>query len=119
MKHSPQLARLIEALRALPGVGPKTAAVLLEQFGSVENLLARTSEVKSEKLRASLMVSVETMKRNLELVRLAEVPCELVPERLAARPPEVEKLRELFRCWGFKGMLADLEARSARQAELI
>ena len=101
------------------GVGPKTAAALLEEFGTVENLQARTGEVKSEKLRASLVTSAEAVKRNLDLVRLAEVPCELVPEKLAARPPEVEKLRELFRRWGFKGMLADLEARSARQAELI
>ncbi|HTB85327.1 MAG TPA: 5'-3' exonuclease H3TH domain-containing protein [Candidatus Sulfotelmatobacter sp.] len=109
----------VDNIPGVPGVGPKTAAVLLEQFGTVENLQVRTGEVKSERLRASLMMSAETVKRNLELVRLAEVPCELEPEKLAVRPPEVEKLRNLFRRWGFKGMLADLEARSVRQAELI
>lgn len=109
----------VDNIPGVPGVGPKTASALLEEFGTVESLMARTGEVKSERLRASLVQSAQTVKRNLELVRLAEVPCELVPEKLAARPPEVEKLRELFRCWGFKGMLADLEARSVRQAELI
>jgi DNA polymerase-1 len=109
----------VDNIPGVPGVGPKTAAALLEEFGSVKNLQARMGEVKSEKVRASLAMSAETLKRNLELVRLAEVPCELEPEKLAARPPEVNKLRELFRLWGFKGMLADLEAQSVRQAELI
>jgi DNA polymerase-1 len=109
----------VDNIPGVPGVGPKTASALLEEFGSVKNLQARMGEVKSERVRASLAMSAETLKRNLELVRLAEVPCELEPEKLAARPPEVKKLRELFRRWGFKGMLADLEAQSVRQAELI
>ena len=110
----------VDNIPGVPGVGPKTAAVLLWQFGSAAALLARLDEVKSEKLRASLQNSAEVVRRNLELVSLREVPCEFAPERLAVRLPDREKLRELFRRWGFGGMLAELDAQPAeRQAELI
>jgi DNA polymerase I len=109
----------VDNIPGVPGVGPKTAAALLEQFGTVENVLERYAEVKSEKLRAALAAATGTVKKNLELVRLAEVPCELALEKLAALPPDAERLRGLFQRWGFKGMLAELEAQSARQPELI
>ena len=110
----------VDNIPGVPGVGPKTAAELLKQFGSAAALLARVDEVKSEKLRASLRNSADAVRRNLELVGLREVPCEFAPERLAVQPPDHEKLRGLFRRWGFNGMLAELDAAPAeRQAELI
>ena len=110
----------VDNIPGVPGVGPKTAAELLKQFGSVENLLARLDEVKSEKLRAVLRESAENVRRNQRLVRLPEVPCEFAPEQLAGRPADRSALRELFGGWGFKGMLAELDAGLAvKQAELI
>ena len=76
--------------------------------------------MKSDKLRAALQGSAEAVRRNLKLVELQEVPCEFVPERLAVQPPDREKLRSLFRRWGFNAMLAELDAAPVeRQAELI
>jgi DNA polymerase-1 len=110
----------VDNIPGVPGVGPKTATGLLQQFGSVAALLARLDEVESEKLRASLSRAAEVVRRNLELVALREVPCEFLPEKLAVRPPDLEKLRGLFRRWGFNGMLAELDALPLeRQAELI
>jgi DNA polymerase-1 len=110
----------VDNIPGVPGVGPKTAAELLKQFGSAANLLARLDEVKSEKLRAALRESAENIRRNQQLVRLPEVPCEFVPEQLAVRPMDHGALRELFGGWGFKGMLAELNAGLAvKQAELI
>jgi DNA polymerase-1 len=110
----------VDNIPGVPGVGPKTAASLLQQFGSVDELLARLDEVKSEKIRASLLVAAASVRRNQELVRLREVPCELEPEKLLVRPADREKLRGLFRRWGFKGLLAELDVQSpAQQAELI
>lgn len=110
----------VDNIPGVPGVGPKTAAELLKQFGSVDNLLARLGEVKSERLRTALENSVTAVRRNLELVRLREVACEFVPEQLAVQPADREKLRGLFRRWGFNGMLAALAAQSSeQQAELI
>lgn len=110
----------VDNIPGVPGVGPKTAADLLKQFGSVDVLMNRLDEVKSEKLRAALRESGEVVQRNLRLVRLHEVACEFVPEELAVRPANREQLRELFRRWGFKGMLETLDrSLSGQQAELI
>jgi DNA polymerase-1 len=110
----------VDNIPGVPGVGPKTAAELLKQFGSVPALFGRLAEVKSEKLRAALQVSAEAVRRNLKLVQLHEVPCEFVPEQLAVKPADRERLRELFRRWGFKGMMETLDTQvSGQQAELI
>ena len=110
----------VDNIPGVPGVGPKTAAELLKQFGSVDSLLARLGEVKSERLRTALENLVTAVRRNLELVRLREVSCEFVPEQLAVRPADQEKLRGLFRRWGFNGLLAALAVpASEQQAELI
>lgn len=110
----------VDNIPGVPGVGTKTAAGLLQQFGSIDALFNRLEEVKSEKLRSGLKAAAEAVRRNLELVRLHEVPCEFVPEQLVVQPANRMRLGELYRRWGFKGMLAELEARSPeQQAELI
>jgi len=109
----------VDNIPGVPGVGSKTAAELLKQFGSVENLLARLDEVKSEKLRQSLRGSAAAVVRNQKLVRLPEVPCELVPEKLVVQSGDRAALRRLLAGWGFKGMLAALDAPGEKQAELI
>lgn len=109
----------VDNIPGLPGVGPKTAADLLRQFGSVEALLARPEQVKSDRLRKAIQDSAANLRRNQELVRLSEVPCEFLPEQLAVRPEDTEKLRGLYGGWGFKGMLAALESVAEKQAELI
>jgi len=107
----------VDNIPGVPGVGPKTAAELVKQFGSVPVLFERLAEVKSEKLQLALKSSEPAVRRNLELVRLHEVPCEFLAEQLVVRPPDGEKLRQLFRGWGFWRML---EARlPEQQAELI
>jgi DNA polymerase-1 len=110
----------VDNIPGVPGVGPKTAAGLLKQFGSVAALYARLAEVKSEKLRAALLGSAEAVRRNLKLVQLHEVPCAFAPEQLAVKAADREQLRELFRRWGFKGMIEALDRQtSGQQAELI
>jgi DNA polymerase-1 len=110
----------VDNIPGVPGVGPKTAAGLLRQFGSVTALLERLDEVRSVKLRAALADASAVLHRNLMLVRLPEVPCAFVPEQLAARPADREQLGSLFRCWGFRGMNEALDAApDLKQADLI
>jgi DNA polymerase-1 len=113
----------VDNIPGVPGVGPKTAADLLRQFGSAEKLFARLDEVKSEKLRAALRDSADAVRRNREMVRLRDdLPCGFAPDDLVAKPADAERLRELFGQWGFKGMLAALEAAAGgtrEQAVLI
>jgi DNA polymerase-1 len=110
----------VDNIPGVPGVGPKTAVGLLQQFGSVTALLGRLEEVRSDRLRAALAEATEVLHRNLMLVRLPEVPCVFVPEQMAARPAGREQLRGLFCRWGFKGMSGVLDASpELKQADLI
>ena len=110
----------VDNIPGVPGVGPKTAADLLKQFGSISALYTRLAEVKSEKLRTALASAVARVQRNLRLVQLHEVLCEFLPEKLAIKPPNSDRLRELFQRWGFKGMIESLDRMtSVKQAELI
>jgi DNA polymerase I len=111
----------VDNIPGVPGVGPKTAADLLNRFGSVTELLGRLDEVKSEKLRGVLSASAETVRRNLKLVKLQDdLTCEFLPEDLAEKPADAGRLGGLFRQWGFNGMLKALEGPTdLRQAVLI
>jgi DNA polymerase I len=109
----------VDNIPGVRGVGPKTAADLLKQFGSIEVLLARLEEVKSEKLRAALRDSMEALRRNRKMVRLQDdLPCRFLPEELKAKTEDVARLRELYQRWGFKGMLAALPG-TAREGQPI
>jgi len=111
----------VDNIPGVPGVGPKTAAGLLNQFGSVAQLYARLDEVRPEKLRVALRTATDVVQRNRELVRLRDdLPCEFSPDELMEKPANAGRLRELYQRWGFKGMLAALEGlESGRQAVLI
>jgi DNA polymerase-1 len=100
----------VDNIPGVPGVGPKTAAELLNQFGSVRGLYERLDEVKSERLRAALRASADVVRRNCELVRLRDdLPCEFSPDELAGKPADADRLRQLYQRWGFKALLATLK----------
>jgi len=56
----------------VPGIGPKTAAQLLEQFGTLENLLDHAGEIKQPKRRQALIDNAELARISKRLVRLAD-----------------------------------------------
>lgn len=57
-------------IAGIRGVGPKTAAGLLRQFGSLEELLAHRNEVKKPSIRQVLTEAEEQLRRNYQLIRL-------------------------------------------------
>jgi DNA polymerase-1 len=110
----------VDNIPGVPGVGPKTAADLLNQFGTVGELYQHLAEVKSERLRGALQSSEAAVRRNVELVRLKdELECDFNPEELMQKAIQAERLRDCFSRWGFRSMLAELEAAQSRQTVLL
>ena len=101
----------VDNIHGVDGVGPKTAAALLMEHGSIENALSHLDCIKSQKLRASLEANRELLKRNIELVSL---DTELPPdwhglEGIRRRTPDWAKLRDMALEQGFKTLLKPLE----------
>jgi DNA polymerase-1 len=110
----------VDNIPGVPGVGSKTAANLLTQFGSVEEMYRRLQEVRSETLRTNLQASKEIVRRNQQLVRLySDEACEFALDDLAVKPGDDEALRGLFSKWGFKTMLRELEQARLSQENLF
>ena len=89
-----------------PGVGPKTATTLINQFGSIEEMLTRTSEIKG-KLREKVESHADDIKMSKFLATIRkDVPIELDLEKLKLVDADDEKLQKLFTELEFK-TLAD------------
>ncbi|RMG18885.1 MAG: DNA polymerase I [Deltaproteobacteria bacterium] len=96
------------------GIGPKTAASLLERFGTLDALLERTGEISSPATRRKIEAGRDDALRSRELVRIAtDVPLSVHVEDLAVKAPDTERLRELFRRWEFSRLLEQLTPEQA------
>lgn len=85
-----------------PGVGEKTASKLINQFGSIEELLRRTSEIKG-KLREKVENATDDIKMSRFLATIrTDVPIELNLEDLKLKQPDENKLAEIFTELEFK-----------------
>ena len=79
-----------------PGVGEKTAAKLIDEFGSIDQLLARSSEIKG-KLREKVEEHVEDIKMSYFLATIkTDVPIELDMEALKIVEPNEDELSKLL-----------------------
>jgi DNA polymerase I len=110
----------VDNIDGVPGIGPKTATDLLKQFGSIDNLYARLDEVRSERIRANLKASEPQVRRNQQLICLhSDLPCDFELETLVTKPASADRLRPLYAKWGFKTLLAQLEAAQQSQGNLL
>ena len=57
-------------IKGIPGAGPKTAAALVKQFGSPENLVQNAEQIKQPKLRESVLQNTDRLRLNLQLITL-------------------------------------------------
>jgi DNA polymerase-1 len=91
----------------VPGIGPKTAATLLEQFGDLDAILAGAETVKQKKRRERLIEHADDARMSRELVRLrSEAPLPLDWAALRDHGPEREAMEAFFGPLGFKSTLA-------------
>ncbi len=77
----------------IPGIGPKTAAQLLEEFGDLETLLARAGEIKQVKRRENIVANAELARLSRQLVELrTDAPIDMKLEELVLEPQNGPKL---------------------------
>lgn len=88
-----------------PGVGPKTAAKLIGEFGSIDAMLANSSKIKG-KLREKVEGAVEDIRMSKFLATIrTDVPVELNLDALKLKEPDMKRLSEIFTELEFKSLL--------------
>lgn len=93
----------------VPGIGVKTAAQLITEYGDLETLLDRAPEIKQNKRRESLIENADLARISKRLVLLdANVPVPYNLEDLKARDPHRPELVSFLQAQGFKSTLSRL-----------
>lgn len=117
----------VDNIKGVPGVGAKTAAKLLQQYGTLDNLIAHVDEIKQPKLKENLKKTFESgeLEKCRKLVRLeTNVPMKLDWENWRRHPWDGQKLLAMFEELGFRGFAARVRSTlkatgQAKNAELL
>ena len=111
----------IDNIPGAPGIGDKGSVELIQQFGSLEELLERAGEVKRKTYRESLENNRDTILLSRELVTIhCEVPLELNLDDMRTQAPDVSACRTLFTELEFTTLLKELAPPElSRQVEYV
>lgn len=102
----------VDNVLGVPKVGPKTAVKWLEQYGSLDQIVAHAGEIGG-KIGDNLRVALPRLPLSRELVTLKlDVELAETPERLKRQPMDRTRLRELYQELEFRTLLRDLDAGS-------
>src|ERR1700688_3410483 len=86
----------------VPGIGVKTAAQLIGEYGDLETLLKRAGEIKQDKRRQSLIDNAEIARISKRLVTLDQnVPLDVPVDQLAVHEPDYKKLIAFLKAMEF------------------
>ncbi|MEM9668242.1 MAG: DNA polymerase I [Pseudomonadota bacterium] len=93
----------VDNIPGAPGIGVKTAATLINEYGDVETLLHRAEEIKQPKRRQTLIDHADNIRMSRELVTLkTDVPLAVPIEDLAVADPEPAELIEFLEKMEFR-----------------
>ena len=91
----------------VPGIGIKTAALLINEYGNLDALLERASEIKQNKRRETLIENAEMARISRKLVTLStDVPVPVPLETFVKHDPDLPNLKAFLQKQGFKSLLA-------------
>ena len=106
----------VDNVPGVPGIGPKTASQLIQQFGDLDTVLASTDQISKPKLKQSLIDHADAARLSRELVRLVcDAPLPEPLEELAIKGIPKEPLEEFLAEQGFKSLLNRLHGGGAQQ----
>ena len=99
----------VDNVPGVPGIGVKTAAQLINEYGSLEELLNRAEEIKQPKRREKLIENADMARISQQLVRLAQdAPVPMPLEQFTHHDPTMPDLKAFLQKQGFKSMLTRL-----------
>jgi DNA polymerase I len=99
----------IDNIPGVPGIGEKGAKGLIQEYGSLEDLLARAGEVSRKTYREGLLQHAEQARLSKELSTIhTDLDVPLDPEALHRDPPDVEALRKVFTELEFFSLVEEL-----------
>ena len=102
----------VDNVPGVPGIGPKTASKLINEFGDLESVLAAAPTMKPSKMRDNLIEHADKARLSRELVRLiCDAPLPEPLDGLALKGIPEEPLREFLEHHGFRTLLTRLGAQ--------
>ncbi|MFM2042971.1 MAG: putative polymerase [Pseudomonadota bacterium] len=109
----------VDNVPGVPGIGIKTAAQLITEYGDLETLLARAGEIKQNARREKLIANADLARISKKLVRLDDrVPVPVPVDVLKVREPDHGKLVAWLKQQGFRTITAKVEAEIAADGKL-
>ena len=110
----------VDNVPGVPGIGIKTAAQLIEEYGDLDNLLARASEIKQPKRREALIENADKARISRDLVRLeTHVPLDTSLDDLALHDPDTKKLVSFLKAMEFNTITRRVAEAYELDASLI
>src|SRR5919107_2056438 len=107
----------VDNIPGVPGVGPKTASQLIQQYGDVENVLAHVDEIAKPKLKQNLIEHADAARLSRELVRLVcDAPLPEPLDALEMKGIPDGPLREFLEDQGFRSLVSRLNGTSQVKA---
>ncbi len=107
----------VDNVPGVPGIGVKTAAELINQYGDLEGLLANLDRIKQPKRRETLQNNIENARISKRLVILDDnVPVPVPLEHLKPEHPFSEKLIAFLQAQGFKNLAGRVTAKTGLEA---
>src|SRR6185312_3174296 len=94
----------------VPGIGDKTAAQLLQQYGTLEGVLEHAPEIRATRRRENLIAHAEDARISKQLATMVrDVPVDVDPVAFVSAEPDRSRLREVFREFELRDPLRRLE----------
>ncbi|SMF63410.1 DNA polymerase I [Allosphingosinicella indica] len=107
----------VDNIPGVPGIGPKTASKLIQEFGTVEAVLAAAPDMKPSKMRDNLIAHADAARMSRKLVELVcDAPLPEPLEDLSMKGIPEEPLRAFLEDHGFKSLLSRLSATAQAAA---
>ena len=101
----------VDNIPGVPGIGVKTAVLLLNEYGDLETLLERCDEIPQKGRREKMMANIDNARVSLELVTLkTDVDVEVDLEDLAVTDPDTEQLFDFLEEMSFRTLTARVRA---------